>query len=78
MGSDGLQVVLNQLGALPGQRSASDRPRSDCATVNEMIKYSKSENERMRNLIPVGIDDPQKYAARSQRAGEALQAACPT
>ncbi len=45
--------------------------RSDCATVNEMIKYSKSENERMRNLIPVSIGDPQKlvdaYQTRETR-----------
>ncbi|WP_254848351.1 hypothetical protein [Mycobacterium sp. SP-6446] len=25
-----------------------------------MIKYSKSENERMRDLIPASIDDPQQ------------------
>lgn len=35
-------------------------PSSDCAIVNDMIKYSKSENERMRNLIPASIDDPQQ------------------
>lgn len=35
-------------------------PRSDCATVNDMIKYSKSENAGMRDLIPNTIDDPQK------------------
>lgn len=36
------------------------RPASDCAIVNDMIKYSKSENQRMRELIPVSTDDPQK------------------
>lgn len=35
------------------------RPARDCAIVNDMIKYSKSENERIRNLIPTGVDDPQ-------------------
>lgn len=36
-----------------------------------MIKYSRSENERMRNLIPASIDDPQKlvnaYQTRETR-----------
>ncbi|WP_293039845.1 hypothetical protein [Mycobacterium sp.] len=36
-----------------------------------MIKYSKSENERMRDLIPASIDDPQKlvdaYQTRETR-----------
>jgi carboxylesterase type B len=37
------------------------RPKqSDCAVVNDMLDYSKSENDRMRKLIPVSADDPQK------------------
>jgi hypothetical protein len=28
--------------------------------VNDMLNYSKSENDRMRKLIPVSADDPQK------------------
>jgi hypothetical protein len=47
------------------------RPTSDCAIVNDMIKYSKSENEHMRQLIPNSIDDPQKmidaYQTREAR-----------
>lgn len=35
-------------------------PNSDCATVNDMLKYSRSESARMRDLIPTSIDDPQK------------------
>lgn len=46
-------------------------PPSDCATVNDMIKYSKSENARMHDLIPTSIDDPQKlvdaYQTRETR-----------
>ncbi|MCA2244759.1 hypothetical protein JF781_20580 [Mycobacterium sp. WUMAC-067] len=46
-------------------------PRSDCTTVNDMLKYSRSENARMRDLIPASIDDPQKlvdaYQARETR-----------
>lgn len=46
-------------------------PRSDCAIVNDMITYSKSENARMRDLIPTSIDDPQKlvdaYQTRETR-----------
>ncbi|MBO0884850.1 MAG: hypothetical protein J2P17_31865, partial [Mycobacterium sp.] len=34
--------------------------QSDCAIVNDMLNYSKSENDRMRELIPVSTDDPQK------------------
>lgn len=37
------------------------RPKqSDCAIVHDMLNYSKSENDRMRQLIPVSTDDPQK------------------
>jgi len=32
-----------------------------------MIKYSKSENDRMRQLIPTGIDDPQKMIDAYQK-----------
>lgn len=36
-----------------------------------MIAYSKSENQKMRELIPSGVDDPQKlvdaYQARENR-----------
>jgi hypothetical protein len=38
----------------------------DCAIVNNMIMYSKSENQRMRDLIPNSIDDPQKLVAAYQ------------
>lgn len=34
--------------------------KPDCATVNDMLSYSKSENDRMRELIPTEVDDPQK------------------
>jgi hypothetical protein len=47
------------------------RPTPDCAVVGDMIAYSKSENQRMRDLIPAGVDDPQKlvdaYQARENR-----------
>ncbi len=37
------------------------RPKqSDCSIVDGMLSYSKSENDRMRQLIPVSTDDPQK------------------
>jgi hypothetical protein len=46
-------------------------PPSDCATVNDMIKFSKAENARIHDLIPTGIEDPQKlvdaYQAREIR-----------
>jgi hypothetical protein len=36
-----------------------------------MIAYSKSQNQKMRELIPTGVDDPQKlvdaYQAREKR-----------
>lgn len=41
--------------------------KSDCATVNEMLSYSKAENDRMRNLIPDHTDDPQKLIAAYQK-----------
>ncbi|MGV0159880.1 hypothetical protein ACRU3B_10630 [Mycobacterium colombiense] len=46
-------------------------PHSDCAVVNDMLKYSRSESARMRDLIPTSIDDPQKlvdaYQTRETR-----------
>lgn len=42
------------------------RPTSDCAIVNDMITYSKSENQRMRDLIPNSVDDPQQLVAAYQ------------
>lgn len=42
------------------------RPTSDCATVNDMLKYSRSESARIRDLIPTSIDDPQKLVAAYQ------------
>lgn len=46
-------------------------PSSDCAVVNDMLKYSRSESARMRDLIPTSIDDPQKlvdaYQTRETR-----------
>lgn len=46
-------------------------PNSDCAVVNDMLKYSRSESARMRDLIPTSIDDPQKlvdaYQTRETR-----------
>ncbi|RAV05357.1 hypothetical protein DQP57_22740 [Mycobacterium colombiense] len=41
-------------------------PPSDCVIVNDMIKYSISENARMRDLIPNSIDDPQKLVDEYQ------------
>jgi hypothetical protein len=47
------------------------RPTSDCAIVHDMINYSQSENQRMRELIPNAVDEPQKlvdaYQARETR-----------
>ena len=44
------------------------RPRTpDCATVNEMLNYSQSENDRMRSLIPTNIDNPQKMIDAYQK-----------
>lgn len=41
--------------------------RSDCAIVYDMIAYSKSDNARIRELIPASIDDPQKLVDAYQR-----------
>ncbi|WP_231975766.1 hypothetical protein [Mycobacterium sp. E2462] len=35
-------------------------PKPDCAVVNDMLKYSRAESARMRDLIPTGVEDPQK------------------
>jgi hypothetical protein len=40
---------------------------SDCATVHDMLAYSKSENDRMRTLIPASLDDPQKMVDAYQQ-----------
>lgn len=47
------------------------QPSSECAIVHDMISYSQSENQRMRELIPSAVDEPQKlvdaYQARETR-----------
>jgi hypothetical protein len=40
--------------------------KSDCAIVHDMLSYSKSENDRMRDLIATSSDDPQKIIAAYQ------------
>jgi uncharacterized protein involved in exopolysaccharide biosynthesis len=53
------------------------QPTSDCAVVGDMIAYSKSENQRMRDLIPSAVDDPQKlvnaYQIRESRMHQYAQ-----
>lgn len=40
--------------------------KSDCAIVHDMLSYSKSENDRMRDLISSSSDDSQKMIAAYQ------------
>jgi carboxylesterase type B len=50
------------------------RPKqSDCAVVNDMLNYSKSENDRMRKLIPVSADDPQKVVDAYQNREDRMR-----
>jgi hypothetical protein len=40
--------------------------KSDCAIVHDMLSYSKSENDRMRDLISSSSDDSRKMIAAYQ------------
>lgn len=61
-------AVVLALAAAGGAVWLMMRPqKSDCATVNEMLSYSQAENDRMRNLIPDSVDDPQKMITAYQK-----------
>jgi hypothetical protein len=42
--------------------TTNPKQHNHCATVNDMLSYSKSENDRMHKLIPVCADDPPSNA----------------